>query len=337
MLHKRSAAWLGALALGAAVLGGTPAMAQETNAALRYWQAWSVMSPEISRVWAGVPGRDFGSPEATFDADARAMLERHGYTIGVLRRASALHRSDFGMEWELGIEMLLPHLSKVRDGANLLLAHARLAFDNGDRSEAAAALAAALRIAEHNAQDGVVISSLVSMAIAAQCERLVSYTLGAGGFEEADRREIASALARFQSVDPFRLGLALDHERTHFVAWIRKAVEARDFDALRSMFDPNDLDVTGKQAAANVMRAVHSGQGLDAMFRGVDEALALIVDALRLPAPEAVLNPLIEKIRRGEFGDMAVVIASTYPNILGQRARAEGLLSTMKETIGAPR
>lgn len=173
-----------------AVLLAVPAWAEPPaasgNAALGYWRAFSAMNEPAE-------GREADDLEAlaagrkAWDAAALGRLvESNATAFEELHRASLKPSCDFGLDWEEGFSMLLPHLSKARMLSKLNLARARMLAAEGTPARAVEAWLDGVRMALHLSADGILISDLVACLIfSAHADALATF-VGRGGAGPAE-------------------------------------------------------------------------------------------------------------------------------------------------------
>ncbi|HRQ72612.1 MAG TPA: hypothetical protein PLU35_06255 [Phycisphaerales bacterium] len=172
-----------------------------TNAALVYYRAIiglpSLNDGEIKA--AMIDGDESGM---TREAAAKKLEELQG-AINTFCRAAAMEECDFGLDFDHGFELLLPHLGKMRMAARLIASDAVRLAEAGQADEAAERLAALYGIARHVADDGTLISSLVGAAVAALANQGVERLLSEGKMGEAGRVALEAAFERLGDDDPF--------------------------------------------------------------------------------------------------------------------------------------
>src|SRR5215210_158999 len=102
------------------------------NAALQYWQAFAMLpaldakQEKLLENWS----------EAPLDDAVSKLLDQSHPSLMFLHRAAKLQRCDWGLDYDDGISMLLPHLTKARVLSRLAALDARRAFEahQGDRA-----------------------------------------------------------------------------------------------------------------------------------------------------------------------------------------------------------
>jgi hypothetical protein len=163
---KRTALWAAAClaALCPAITRAQPPAAashESENAALQYWQAFTLMpvldddQRELLDNWQTIP----------LDDTASKLVESSRSSLMYLRRGAKLRHCDWGLDYDDGIGLLLPHLAKARELARLAALHARYSFEQGDRQSAREDAHAMMVLARHVGRDPIMISVLVRYLI----------------------------------------------------------------------------------------------------------------------------------------------------------------------------
>lgn len=182
-----------------AVLVSVPAWAEPPadagNAALGYWRAFTMMhAPEEGREQEDLEALAAG--RKAWDAESLGKLvERNDTAFAELHRASLRKACDFGLDWEEGFSMVIPHLAKARQLSKLNLARARKLAAEGRPAEAVEAWLDGVRMAVHISADGVLISDLVACIILnAHVDALATF-VGRGGAGAAELARLRDAFA----------------------------------------------------------------------------------------------------------------------------------------------
>jgi hypothetical protein len=148
-------------------LSPAPAQARDTkpdggaNAALKYWQAFGLLptldkdQAKLLEKWNKVP----------LDAAARQLIDKSSMSRLYLHRAAKLQRCDWNLNYQDGIRLVLPHLTKARVLGFLTALHARQAFEHGRWKTGAADVADLLQLARHLEMDHMIIPNLVGYLI----------------------------------------------------------------------------------------------------------------------------------------------------------------------------
>ena len=129
-------AWyLGAFFLSMALVPPSPVAAQASdakpevgsNAAMKYWQAFALMpamgkdEEKLVEQWSKVP----------LDAAALKLIERSQGSLEFLHRGATLRRCDWSLDYEDGLFLRLPYITKARTLAHLAALNARHEFEQG--------------------------------------------------------------------------------------------------------------------------------------------------------------------------------------------------------------
>jgi hypothetical protein len=182
------------------------------NAALQYWHAFAQLptldkdTEPLTTQWS--TARLDNPAVAKLIANSRA-------TVMFLNRAAKLNRCDWGLDYNDGVGLLLPQLSRSRDAARLAALHAREAFERGDAKTGWTDTLTIMHLGRHISSDPVMISLLVganleSMAIDAVAPYLLDAHLSAA--------QTAADLANLPKTPPFTATLAT--EKRFMAEWI---------------------------------------------------------------------------------------------------------------------
>jgi hypothetical protein len=145
-----------------------PILAQTAdNAALMYWQAFALMPnldkeqekllQDINNVaeWQKLP----------LHPEAQKLVEASQASLMYLHRGAKIARCDWGLDYNDGVSLMMPHLAKARDLVRLAALRARIEFERGNRKAARADTAAMAALARHVASDPIMISILVGTGL----------------------------------------------------------------------------------------------------------------------------------------------------------------------------
>lgn len=110
------------------------------------------------------------------DAEAvRILAQQHDKTLSLLRDAVRLKRSRFPVHLTNGSYTLLPHLSPLKAGSQLLALAALQSAQTGDHTKAAEALDTAFLLSDSLKQEPTLVSQLARMAcVNVACDALAS-------------------------------------------------------------------------------------------------------------------------------------------------------------------
>ncbi len=150
----------------------------------------------------------------------------HDKKIKLIVQASEMPPPDWGLDWDQGFDLLLPHLSSGMAGSRMLAAHFQLQIEVGDLREIKNTFSACQTMADHYREDPCVISSLVSMSMQKTLEKRVMNQLDHGQITP----DVAKALIPLLSRDRHDFGLAdaLARERMMTSEWLVGELDLSD-------------------------------------------------------------------------------------------------------------
>jgi len=172
--------------------GGKPDLG--ANAALKYWQAFGLLptldkeQQKLLENWQKAP----------LDAAALKLIDRSSMSRLYLHRAAKLPRCDWSLDYQDGIDLVMPHLGKARMLASLTALDARHAFTQSDWQAGSDNVIALLAMAHHLESEPVFI-----------IQYLVGYAIEAVAIQTA-----APYLPELKSVLPGPASTAIDRLRT---------------------------------------------------------------------------------------------------------------------------
>lgn len=235
-------------AIAAALFQCAPAHAQEgetRNAATWYQRAVDDLSRltreelDLVEQYRADPGRG-PSPEV------QRILAKAGPAIDQVLRAAPRGYSDFGLRYEAGFDLLLPHLSPLRAITRLMQADAVARLHAGDSAAAAERIAAMYRLADHVGDDHILISSLVSRSIFDLADTAAQSGFDRGAFDPAAAAILLRSTQAFDHGDPFQSIDALVMEQTLAVNFVREHFTSDDpakwSEILGGLTNESDLD-----------------------------------------------------------------------------------------------
>ena len=312
----------------------------DRNAALRYWRAVWLMgedSPSASIDYEGLYQPNYNhAPNGEAPYSSSQLLQDQSEVIRLLIEASLLEECDFGVDYDKGVEALLPHLSPMRRAAQLLVLDARRLLSEGDKAGATERVTAAYRLAEHMTGDLTLINSLVSMACFSLVDSFVE--THESSFDDAHRQAIAQAIARFDADDPFGCAKAVRGEATFFGGWMLRRVgnEWSTPDAfvadLRTLFDVETAEnLRAEMFAAEAGTGEAFRQKLRREIEKYATALNLMADAWTTPDAEKSLDAIESQIVDGGFGAVAQVMAPSLGRCHASDMKARATLQARLE------
>ncbi len=262
-----------------------------------------------------------------------AVEEAKSWTSGVnqLIAASKMTKCDFELPYENGINVLMPHLGMMRKSARLLRLDARRLTIEGKPDEAAERIAAVYRMAGHLKSDDILISTLVSVAIAGIGNSESQELIKSGKLTATGRENILKAVDSLGTVDPYGFKGALRGERRITVGWVRARYTGPE--AGKHMVEEIQKDwglVPGSREELNQIAKMDEkelSKGLD-QLDGYHELIASLWD---LPDAPERLEVIGSRIKDGGFGPLSTFMAPALSKACSasQKAFAE-LAATTK-------
>jgi len=141
------------------------------NAALQYWFAFYLMYQDDKPSKAAefvsrelVQGR-VPATEALKPGIAEICRKNETAVTRYLRTAAGMSRCDFGLDYSRGLLLPLPHLSKARELARQAVAYGKLLEAEGQPLKAAEVYCDVIQMGPQFAQDNLLVSALVGMAV----------------------------------------------------------------------------------------------------------------------------------------------------------------------------
>lgn len=205
---------------------------EQRNGALKYWETWTLISPELNTKLGAIDWDAIGTnsdpakmPASFTDAVGDAPLDS---IVNGLENAASYPRCDFEVQWEDGATALLPHLSKMRSGARVCRVVSRMELSKGRTDRAAHVTALMLTQAQRAAQDPLLINSLVGIAIADSALSEVEAIVARGPLTPGAKQELLGALRKVDAKDPCNTRACVLGERDTFVPWLEKKCAGGD-------------------------------------------------------------------------------------------------------------
>ncbi|MFO0875260.1 MAG: hypothetical protein U0575_14995 [Phycisphaerales bacterium] len=316
--------------LVAAEVGPPPPGVASTNAADGYMKAIELLQgAPLGKVTIESRGlleaaeriaiADVVSPQDV-TPEVRAALGKAATILELVREAAALGTSDYHLERSKGFDVLLPHLSPMRDLARLLKADAAMHIADGDGDGAVVALSAVTGLAQHTGNDNILISSLVGSAISGVGDSTLQMALDAGLVDAARAETMAKSLERLQGSDPFHYASAVDGERELFDATAQRLLDSTgDANALAQI-------ALGGNAAPEL--ASMSREEMLDQLAGADRLYAQAADAFRNPDPDAAKAALADIERQAqELGPLTKALMPAYSRVYEAKLRSEAMVT----------
>jgi hypothetical protein len=160
------------------------------------------LSPADESVLDRFLSEDASEPRKGSLQEVRHALAGTDTALALVRRAAAMPRCRYAVNWEAGAGALFPHYPVLISVSRLLAAHAILAATDGKPAEAAADLHASVRISCHVASEPVMIGQVVAYRCFHIAQNSLRRVMEITPLSEADSNRLYQDLA---AVDLYRL------------------------------------------------------------------------------------------------------------------------------------
>jgi hypothetical protein len=213
-----------ALPLGSASAETGPDL--EANAALKYWQAFAQLPKFTDAEQTKLLAECLTMP---LDAHAREIVTKAEYALRMMHRGAALPRCAWGIGYEDGIDVLIPHAQASRVLSSIACLHARLRFDEGQNAEAIEDIVSSMTLGRHVSLDGTLISVLVGYSIENRTSEALALYL-----PRLNAGTIKGLKTRLDALPPFGTPATalLTCEKETMNWFVRKVKEAKDKERL---------------------------------------------------------------------------------------------------------
>jgi hypothetical protein len=305
------------------------------NAALRYWRAfglwwnWNEFWQERDALLAALESSD------AIVADELLDHAENIEVVDVLMHAATIEHCDFGIDGGFDAKNLIPSHTRMNAAILLLCVRARVSLDDGDEATAISSLRAAVRMADHISQNGILISAMLSARMMERVHTLVRSADAQDQLSQALRAELLAALAHLPSNDPFRTGQAVAREGELFT---EAAIEMLQSDEGRAALREYIKSIWGYQDRNTPRRFrdalddIRDGEAdkLAAQLRSASvDRTAAWNDADRVTA----MADWGQEIRDGAYGGLARMIVSDIPEFAALMDEHERNLAAFKELL----
>jgi hypothetical protein len=287
-----------------------PAPALSDNAALGYYSFWLAVNADDNKAFSEHCGtQEWGKP---LPAPLTEALVREQPNIQKLLRTTRMKHCDFGRDFSEVFELLLPELSKMRGIARMFKADANRLILEGKVDDAAERYAAIFDLARHCGQDRVLISSLVSIAIANVPVSDLVEDHGAGLLTKTGRAKVLAAIDRLNGTEGFGVKRSIEGERelaiNGSVAKYDGPDAGRKFaDTCLAMAFSSD-EKSRSETATKALDEIRQmdGAALRAAGQQLKPYYDEVIKAWDLPDAQDRLKKLTEAASAGEYGPLGV-------------------------------
>lgn len=296
------------------------------NAALQYYSAWSLGAPlftdEVRELL------DPGEPSWVPSGHLADLLVAHEDAMDLIVEATRLERCDFGTQFDKGVTALLPHLGTMRTTARLLVADARLKRAAGDYDGAAGRVAALFRLGEHASQGGVVINSLVGVAICSLAAEEADALLDAELVSRDGAADMLDAIGRFLSDDPGRMVEAIRGERDYFGGWVRETLAGPNAKERIAGLD----ELIGADIREYAIRLIENG-GAELALAQLERAYADIIAAASSEDQVAAMEKVEQGVADGRYGILSRMLVPALSNAVRSTNRGVADVQAVRDRL----
>ncbi|HTW60022.1 MAG TPA: hypothetical protein VMD99_18000 [Terriglobales bacterium] len=233
-----------------------------TNAALRYWSAFSEIqdsgitdqqAKELNAILDGAAPYD--------DSKYKNLLEKNTLALEIMTRAASLPSCDWGLDYGLGHDLPVDYARKALVLGRLNVLYAFHLLKTGNKDGAVRSLAAGLRFSHDVGNGGSLFATLIAKDLLTSHLRAIAGALRLEQFSAGQRSQLQTAVAR--------VGEGLD--------W--------------SMAAKLDLEALGGDYAGN-------SQASAALTRILSSYVAALNDQSKLPALDQAVQNAPEELAR---------------------------------------
>lgn len=308
------------------------------NAAVTYWDAWAALDPDL---WARVT-QEQASDDWTPSTELTAMLRDNEEAIALLLRASRTEHCDWQIDFEAGIDAMLPHLGAMRNSARVLAADARRLAAAGEHDAAAERAAAVFRLARHVNDHGMIISPLVSAALAAYGAAQVEALDELGALTQRGRVLLLDAIAPFDGPDPFGVERTIRNEGRLFTDWLKQSFNGdragRDM-LMHDLFLGSHIDGgPGLVTQVGPEMAVYVTKGeaeLHREFDALNHTYQRVADAWSDPDRDRLIAEITDDIVSGRLGTLTAIFFPSVEQLARSETNVKERLATTAERLGS--
>jgi hypothetical protein len=167
------------------------------NAALRYWSAFAQMQDSaITDDQARELKLILDGTAPYSDLKYKELVEKNRPALETMARGTSLPNCDWGLDYQLGSETPVEYVRKALTLGRLNVLYVLHLAINGDKDEAARALAAGMHFSHDVANGGTLFASLVAKQILADHLRLVAGLMHFEALSPAQRSTLRQAVAQ---------------------------------------------------------------------------------------------------------------------------------------------
>ncbi len=293
------------------------------NAALQYWQAFAQM-PALDEEQQKI--LDEWSTVSLKDPSVEKLVTESHNSIKYLHRAARLERCDWGLDYNDGVSLMLPHLPKARDLARLAALHARYEMERGNSRALRDDATGMMALARHVARDPIMICVLVRFLIQDMVVDLVAPYVPQLDAKYADSKAMLESLPPSSGVlDTF------DMEREYFLVWIVRKIKEEE------KRDPGaGLKLWNNLLGPDAPRALKQIQSLDQAIK-LTEGVIPVYDELKelVALPPAEFDARYPDFQQQNLkpDTVAAFLIPQIDNLLAKERRSQARVAMLLAAI----
>jgi hypothetical protein len=183
---------------------------------------------DVPREEVGYSRYNWNDPEDL--AVLARYVQKDQRALDLLRDATSRPAAVFDVDWDQGLETLLPHYAKLRLVSRFVAAAAVVAAHQGNQAEALDRVRMGFVVARHTSGDPALIGQFVANSADSIMRRAAEYVLAQGPVPEEAARRLAEELQRVDY--PQRYVVAMQTERVLGLDAFSRAKRGQDVQAL---------------------------------------------------------------------------------------------------------
>lgn len=185
----------------AVILSAGPALAQdsgpETNAALRYWSAFSAMQDAaITSEQASDLKAILGGKSPYSDSKFKGLIAKNRIPLQIMAKATTLPECDWGLDYSLGENEPVEYVRAALVLGRLNVLYAFHLLTAGKKEAAVTTLASGLRFSRDVANGGTLFATLMADELISEHLRAVGLIVHTSGLSAAQRTQLHEAVTR---------------------------------------------------------------------------------------------------------------------------------------------
>lgn len=328
-VSRRSGLVVLLLALASMLSAQTAVDPNPRNAAYWYERAVEQLDSISDEQWNMLTDHDAIMREPS--PEVRSALRSLEPTLALLRRGSAQQYSDYGLDLSKGFELMLPHLSKMRQAAKAMKAEALVKMHDGDVVGASRDLASLYRLGGHMADDRILISGLVAHAMFSLSDEAVQDAIDRGAIDSVAAAELAKGVLQLDEHDPFGYIESIFSEQELMTSTLDTMLEDEvhaqtTIELLTSQDDPQVDAIIGQLHAS----------GIDTEMARLDATMNEVVEIFMLDDEDESkrrLNELEASIESGERGVFAQLVMPAYDRVHQRLLEARAMVAQRRTML----